>query len=471
MRRSTFNLNKLSIDWTSVLGTDRLGLDAVELDQLQSSLVTHAPRSLRVHPACTASQLPFQVLPVPWHRRGFWLSESNIRPGAFLQYAAGDYYIQDASSMLAMTLCRIQPGQIVCDLCAAPGGKATGLLEDLAGSGFLLANEVIQSRLALLQSVLYRTRLGNHAVSNLDVSHLARQLPQQFDCVLVDAPCSGQTMIARDKQSAAAFSPAQVEHCAARQSRILSTAAELVRPGGRLVYSTCTFAVAENELIVENFLQHNPDWQLDPLPALDPWKSPRLPGTYRLWPHRDNCDGSFAAALIRNSAGSVRELSDQLCWSKSNRWRRWSGSVSQLDFFSSNDCLRTNHALWQAGDAVHLFRNSPWPHVAAVCHSGIEIAKLYPKRIEPTYAAAIVHFDEFQPRTSLNLSAQQAVQFVQGHTFSIEQPAETDIRPADWVRVCWQGRPLAWGKQIDGTLKNHFPKLLRNPGITAPADW
>jgi 16S rRNA C967 or C1407 C5-methylase (RsmB/RsmF family)/NOL1/NOP2/fmu family ribosome biogenesis protein len=460
--------NALLVHWPSLLGSDCLGLDSVELDQLSSCLQSHSPRCLRLHPDSSTSQLPFAVSPVPWHSRGFWLDDNEIRPGAYLQYAAGDYYIQDASSMLAMTLCRIQPAEIVCDLCAAPGGKASGLLEQLAGSGFLLADEVIQSRLGLLESALCRTRLSNFATCNFDAQRLAEQLPEQFDCVLVDAPCSGQSMVGRDKQSAAAFSTAQVEHSAARQQRIINSAADLVRPGGRLVYSTCTFAVAENELVIEQFLQHHPDWQLDPMAELESWASPRLPGSYRLWPHRDKCDGCFAAALTRKGSSSS-SVDRQLNLAKNHRlrWQPWPGRLAELEFVEMTADAIADQSAWQLKDAVHLFCNAPWPQLAKLCHAGIEIAQLHPKRIEPAYASAIVRLHGVQPRSSIELTAEQAVQYVRGESLSISKPVRDQSGPVGWTQVCWQGRPLSWGKCADGKLKNHFPKLLRNPGITS----
>lgn len=455
-----------SIDWPSLLGNDCLGLDSIELDQLSAQLFAHSTRCVRAAASQSTVKLPFDVSPVPWHDRGFWLQDPQIRPGAYLQFAAGEYYVQDASSLLALTLCRLLPGQTVCDLCAAPGGKASGLLDQLAGTGFLLANEVIQSRLALLQLTLDRTGWSNHAVSSLDAQRLADHLPEQFDCVLVDAPCSGQSMVGREKQTSAAFGSAQVEYCAARQQRIIAAAAQLVRPGGRLVYSTCTFSTAENEMIIEQFLQQHTEWKVDPLPALEQWASPRLPGTYRLWPHRNNCDGGFAAALIRCIPDSTREYPPIRLEAQSRRWQVWPGQLADLVFLETACSASQKQMAWQLNDTVHLFCHSPWPQLAKLCHSGIEMAEIRSRRIEPAYASAVVRFDSMRPRSRIELTTQQAIQFVRGESFAIKATNLIDSPSHGWAQVCWQERPLSWGKHADGKLKNHFPKLLRNHGIT-----
>lgn len=240
------------INWPYVLGPllTSANFDAVELADLETAIGQYSSRAVRIHPS-TQAALPFETEPIPWFDRGRWLNDSQCRPGAFLNYAAGDYYIQDAGSMLALALCDAKPGQWICDTCAAPGGKSSGLLEALGGSGLVVSNEVIRSRLEILELTNARTGHSNYVVVNAEVENLADMCSDVFDCVVVDAPCTGQSMLARGKQSLAAFSAKQIQHSAARQQRILRAAAELVKPGGRLVYSTCTFAFAENEEMIE----------------------------------------------------------------------------------------------------------------------------------------------------------------------------------------------------------------------------
>ncbi len=451
-----------SIQWLPVLGQGFLGLDSVEQQQLSDALFCHSPRSVRLSSRRKSDELPFATERIPWNSRGYWLADPQVRPGAFLQFAAGDYYIQDASSMLALTLCNLSPGDIVCDLCAAPGGKATGLLDQLQGSGFLLANEVIQSRLALLQSALCRSGWSNHATSNLDAEQLAERFPSCFDCVLVDAPCSGQSMVGREKQSSSAFTESQIQHSAARQRRIIRSAAKLVRPGGRLVYSTCTFAIAENEEIIEDFLAEESDWSMAPSPELNAWSSPRLPGSYRLWPHRDRCDGGFAAAIQKNSQAEVAEpTTTQRASRQPTRSRPSSVSIQDLEFLAIDESALSQFEIIPIGSELHLLHQSSLPNAAQHIQAGIPIAQLYSSRIEPLYGSSVVDFGCVRPTVSVSLNQAQAIAFVRGESVHLSE----NVNESGWCQVCWNERPLAWGKITGRILKNHLPKLLRNPSI------
>lgn len=437
-----------------------MGLDRLELSQFIDSLGQHSPRCLRLRSENPRNQLPFAVEPVPWHTRGRWVTDPQVRPGAYLNHAAGDYYIQDAASMLALTLCQIQPGDQVCDLCAAPGGKASGLLEQLAGTGFVVANEVIRSRVELLQMALCRSGWGNHMTTNHEVEFLANCFQQQFDCVLVDAPCSGQSMLAKDKQSLAAFSQSQIQHSAARQGRILQAASRLVRPGGRLVYSTCTFSIQENENQIEDFLRANSHWQIAPLAELTKWSSPLLPGSYRLWPHRDRCDGAFAAALQCNQADESLARQGTERSVNSHTWKPWKGRWSQLEFLSPQQPSLTDYVAWQKGDSVFLFpEHLSW--MIPVAHSSVALFRDKGHRTQPSYGSAVLSHPELKPALSLDLTDQEAHLFMTGQSLQPNQSNQGD----GWCRVQWQGRPLAWGKLVGGVLKNHLPKMLRQSGL------
>ena len=274
-------------------------LCADEIESYQTAISSHAPRCIRWRPDRIDSMLTsagYDV--VPWFHRGRLLIDSSQRPSQSLRYAAGDYYIQDAGSLLALALLNAQPNEAICDLCGAPGGKASGIAETLEESGFLLANEPIGSRTAILRFALSRTGNPRHAITQQDPEQIADRFDELFDAVLVDAPCSGQAMVARGKRETNAFDQKQVEHSAARQRRILLAACRLLKPGGRLIYSTCTFAVEENEAQIRFLRNHFPDC-FEPIspPHLDRWASPIEPGCFRLWPHRDPTSGAFAAGL------------------------------------------------------------------------------------------------------------------------------------------------------------------------------
>ena len=321
------------VDWHQVLGPI-LGraLPLSELKPLAESVVRHPRRAVRLSPQSSIHELPFEVERVPCYDAGYFLNTTDVRPGEFLHAAAGDYYIQDAGSMLALAMCELTPGQKVCDTCASPGGKSTGALEQLGGSGLLVANEVIGSRLAILNLALSRTGYANHLMTNLEVDRLSDGLGANFDCVIVDAPCTGQSMVVRGKQSLAAYSAAQIEHSSARQKRIIRAAAKLVKPGGRLVYSTCTFSYAENELIVLDFLEEQPLWAPKRWEHLARWETPGFDGCYRLWPHRDQCAGAFAATLIRSPQAVLHEPGTAAIPRGRQVWNSLTGVPPQIDW-------------------------------------------------------------------------------------------------------------------------------------------
>ena len=240
--------------------------------------------------------LPFVGDAVPWESMGYYY-DPEARPGLHPYHDAGVYYLQEASAMSAVALLDPQPGERICDLCAAPGGKSTQIAGRLMGEGFLLCNEYSPKRAKILSSNIERMGIANALVTNETPDRLAKRLSGYFDRVLIDAPCSGEGMFRKEEAAVTDWSPETVEMCARRQAEILDSGAELVRPGGRLVYSTCTFAPAENEQAVTEFLLRHPDFEPEKVDA--PWFTPAGEGQFRMWPHKLVGEGHFGAVLRR----------------------------------------------------------------------------------------------------------------------------------------------------------------------------
>ena len=476
--------HELQIDWKLVLGDvlgSACGVASDELKDLTAAIGEHSPRAVRLHPSADVNALAFETEAIPWFARGRWLNDSQCRPGAFLHYAVGDYYIQDAGSMLALALCDVQPGQTVCDTCAAPGGKSSGMLEQLQGRGCLISNEVIRSRLELLELTLARTGFANYMVTNSEVETLAERFGDSFDCVRVDAPCTGQSMLARGKQSMAAFSAKQIDHSAARQQRILRAASQLVKPGGRLVYSTCTFAVAENEGIIRWLRGENPDWVPLSDPTLAKWESRDDAGCYRLWPHRDRCAGAFAAALVRpidasTLPGPMPAIDFPAKRSRGHGAGQGAGRAalfsavnipaSELTWLKTTE--RAPIQLWRRGSELHYFQADLPQEWIEAAHAGVPVAELRGGEWQPSYASSIVSSPTFEPASTFELNAQQAAEYFSGAAI---RPACNDSAPAGsqsaWFALTWQNRRLAWSKLAAGVFKNHLPKTLRKSQLTA----
>ena len=259
-------------------------------------------RALRLNPQRNGAEqaaapfLPDGAPRVPWEPLGRYLA-ADAKPGAGIAHAAGAFYLQDASAMAPVAALDPRPGERVLDLCAAPGGKSGQIAARLNGRGFLLSNEIEFSRARILLGNLERLGVTNAFVTSAPAEALARALPAFFDRVLVDAPCSGEGMFRRDPEAASQWNPDAPAGCAARQTAILNDAARMVRPGGKLVYSTCTFNRLENEGTVREFLRAHPDFEPD---AFDlPGVGASQGGCLRLWPHRIEGEGHFLARFTR----------------------------------------------------------------------------------------------------------------------------------------------------------------------------
>ena len=295
------------------------------------------------------------LVSVPWEQDGFYYSE-KWRPGRLPWHEAGMYYIQEASAMAPAVLCGAQPGERILDLCAAPGGKSTKLAASLRGWGLLVANEIHPDRARVLSANIERIGVRNAVVTNETPQRLASRFPVFFDRIVVDAPCSGEGMFRKEEEALLNWSMENVYRCAARQEEILEEAASMLRPGGTLIYSTCTFAPEENEAVIFHFLADHPEFDVEiisDLPGVDMekwgfesgrgdwivrgsagslsersdtgneqrpgagWKPERFvplaeagalaffdipEGTVRLWPHRLRGEGHFAAVLKKKSS-------------------------------------------------------------------------------------------------------------------------------------------------------------------------
>ena len=194
---------------------------------------------------------------VPWAQQGYYYNP-NTRPGLSAYHEAGLYYLQEASAMAPAGLLDVQPGMTVLDLCAAPGGKSSQIAALLQGQGLLISNEIEPKRATILGRNLERMAVANSLVLNEHPKKLSERFPSFFDRILVDAPCSGEGMFRKEEAAYTDWSVETVQMCAKRQLEILSSAAQMLKPGGRMVYSTCTFAPEENEGVISDFLRCHP---------------------------------------------------------------------------------------------------------------------------------------------------------------------------------------------------------------------
>jgi len=243
----------------------------------------------------TNPQILWKLKPVPWCETGFYYGK-EIRPGKHPYHNAGVYYIQEPSAMVPAECLKAQPGDIILDLCAAPGGKSTQIAAAMKGEGILICNEIHPARAKILSENIERMGIKNALVLNETPEQLAEHFPVCFDKIMVDAPCSGEGMFRKNEEAGNEWSLDNVKLCADRQDGILHCAYEMLRPGGRMVYSTCTFAPEEDEGSVHRFLERHPDCQIAEGIDSEGFIHDKE-GCIRLFPHKIEGEGHFAAVI------------------------------------------------------------------------------------------------------------------------------------------------------------------------------
>lgn len=245
-----------------------------------------------------------EIEPVPWAKHGYYYP-TELRPGRQAYHEMGVYYIQEPSAMSAAGLLDAKPGEYVLDLCSAPGGKATQLAAAMHGKGLLVANEIHPARCKILSQNIERMGITNALVTNEDPHGLAPHFPLFFDKILVDAPCSGEGMFRKNPDAMAEWSLEQVDICADRQADILEQAAMMLKQGGRLVYSTCTFSPQEDEMAIAAFLTAHPEFEVEKVPA------PYFEKAHAEWANVEWENAECAEAKCANAESANAERADK----------------------------------------------------------------------------------------------------------------------------------------------------------------
>ena len=385
-------------------------------------------------------ELPFVEDPVPWESQGFYY-DPQARPGLHVYHEAGVYYLQEASAMAPVALLNPQPGECICDLCAAPGGKTTQIAGRMLGKGFLLCNEINPKRAKILSRNIERMAVSNALVTNEHPANLAARFPGFFDRVLVDAPCSGEGMFRKEEAAVTDWSQETVEMCARRQAEILHSAAQMVRPGGRLVYSTCTFAPEEDEMAVATFLAGHPEFTPEAVDA--PWFVPVENGGHRMWPHKLLGEGHFAAVLKKTS-GETEEVSIPAGEKLPKPWLSFAKELG---------------ITLPEGKAVSFGQNLFWapeemPDISRlkIMRPGLELGTIKKDRFEPAHALAL-WLDDCSHVHTCEPDGDAMKAYLHGEVIPSEKKG--------WCLVKAGNFSIGWGKGDGNVLKNHYPKGLR----------
>lgn len=417
---------------------------------------------------------------VSWANEAYYFDE-NVRPGKHPYHEMGLYYIQEPSAMSAAALLAPKPGMRVLDLCAAPGGKSTQLATYLGDSGLLVSNEINTQRSRILSQNIERMGIKNAIVTNEDSFVLASHFPGFFNAIQVDAPCSGEGMFRKLPEAIEQWSMENVAICAARQKEILDNAAVMLKPGGTIVYSTCTFSKEENENVIEYFLERHPDFTLEEME--------------RFWPHKVDGEGHFVAKLVRR--GSVNELGADydVCEDSCNKVEDTGLKADRKTKKNKNSKNRKNEtkpaltkenmklltefldetisedmAAWIKNSRLVMFGEQLYrlPDMEVdikglkVQRAGLHIGEFKKQRFEPSHSLALaLKLSEAKNVVKLTWDDPQTTGFFNGQSVMLSDEQTAECKKG-WALVCVDGYTAGWGK-VNGTqVKNHYPKGLRN---------
>lgn len=432
---------------------------------------------------------------VPWEERGFYYGADSF-PGKHPYHEAGLYYIQEPSAMAPVHFLDPKPGDRVLDLCAAPGGKSTQIADRLCGEGILVTNEINRDRAKILSLNIERMGIPNALVLNEDPGHLSQVFEGYFDKILVDAPCSGEGMFRKNDNAADEWSEDNVKHCAAMQEEILDCAAKMLLPGGRLVYSTCTFSPDENEQNVARFLLKHPDFcaeTLEPVGGMEGGRPEWVPEglfdepvsidtdnaggslrprdeileevgrSIRLWPHKVSGEGHFLCVFRR--AGET-DASGQKSYVPGGRNTPAKKEVTALvdEFAGESLKLNPEGSVISFGEQVYLApQDMPGIKGLKVMRPGLHLGTVKKDRFEPSHALAL-YLKKNDAVLSVDFASDSlwVQQYLNGQSIRISSEEWPELAgKKGWCLVTCDGYSIGWAKLAGGMLKNHYPKGLR----------
>ncbi|MBQ2991296.1 MAG: RsmF rRNA methyltransferase first C-terminal domain-containing protein [Clostridia bacterium] len=431
----------------------------------EKALEQSAERALRINLLlCPDGVPPCEIeglgKPVPW-AKGAYFVEGDARPGLSPLHEGGLYYLQEPSALSSAGALDPQPGERVLDLCAAPGGKSTQLAALMGGQGLIVCNEPVPSRAQILSRNIERMGVPHAVVTCAMPAQLAPRFPAYFDRIMVDAPCSGEGMFRRQIEARDEWSENAPRGCAERALEILEEAAKMLRPGGLMAYSTCTFNDTENEGVLARFFAAHPEFSpegfmLEGLPSGEK-------GYVHLYPHEIRGEGHFVSLLRKSedAPGAEQETERKKAPGREKPARGKTPAPKAQPGMELPDVLAPGVRF----ERLHTAGGCLWALPQGlddigrlsglrVLRTGLLLARQEGKRTEPDHALAMALRPQQAARTA-ELTQEQAALYQAGETLDLG-----DL-PAGYTLLTHQGVSLGFGKQAGGQMKNHYPKGLR----------
>ena len=443
---------------------------------------------------------PFHLTKIPWTENGYYYEEQDM-PARHPFYYAGMYYLQEPSAMTPASRLVSKPGDRVLDLCAAPGGKATELGAHLHGKGVLVANDISASRAKALLKNIEVFGIRNSFVLNEVPAKLAENFPEFFDKILVDAPCSGEGMFRKDPAVAKVWDGNKPFECAKQQKEIITRAAQMLAPGGDMLYSTCTFSPEENEQVIQFLLDSRDDMEIREIQPYEGFTpgcpeaangTPDLKKCVRIWPHKMAGEGHFLALLHKKAPGETAGAQENDRNGHPNREtmvdehkNQVEGTISDIkgigkpeikaltEFFADVSMEMNWKQVEVRKGQVYLVPEALGTRKGLVfLRNGLYLGEIRKDRFEPSQSFAMaLKKEEYTAVIDLDYSDVRVEKYLRGETLEVDDIVERNLQKAEemhnakamkkrlekgWQLVCVNGYPLGWGKLVNGTLKNKY---------------
>lgn len=415
---------------------------------------------------------PFHLKKVPWISNGYFY-EAEDAPAKHPFYSAGLYYLQEPSAMTPASRLKVQPGERVLDLCAAPGGKATELGAALQGEGLLVANDINTARAKALLRNLELFGISNSFVTNEPPYVLAERFPEFFHKIMVDAPCSGEGMFRKNPAVVDSWQEKGPEYFSKLQREIIVQAADMLLPGGMMFYSTCTFSPLENEKTITHLLKERPDMEVIPMEDYEGFaegltsyrgevfdESCKL--CRRIWPHKMSGEGHFMALLHKKNG--VQQQVQQTVSQSSIWWEKCKGlnkeqKAAAEDFFSHVNIAYDGKRIDVRGDNLYYL---PAPKYDGrglhFLRNGLFMGEFKKKRFEPSQPFALaLHAQDFDQVLDFPADDERLSRYLRGETLDVSDLIAGEKKRKGWQLVMVAGHPLGFGKLVNNNLKNKYP--------------
>lgn len=415
---------------------------------------------------------PFHLKKVPWISNGYFYEAEDV-PAKHPFYSAGLYYLQEPSAMTPASRLKVQPGERVLDLCAAPGGKATELGAALQGEGLLVANDINTARARALLRNLELFGISNSFVTNEPPHVLAERFPEFFHKIMVDAPCSGEGMFRKNPAVVDSWQEKGPEYFSKLQREIIVQAADMLLPGGMMFYSTCTFSPLENEKTITHLLKERPDMEVIPMEDYEGFaegltsyrgevfdESCKL--CRRIWPHKMSGEGHFMALLHKKN--STPQQVQQTVSQSSIWWEKCKGlnkeqKAAAEDFFSHVNIAYDEKRIDVRGDNLYYL---PAPQYDGrglhFLRNGLFMGEFKKKRFEPSQPFALaLHAQDFDQVLDFPADDERLSRYLRGETLDVSDLIAGEKKRKGWQLVMVAGHPLGFGKLVNNNLKNKYP--------------